>query len=69
MSTTVPTTTPRPRGKRGPAPWPAEKVRSTHVLMRLTPGEHADLAARAETAGMPVSTYLRQLATTPHCLK
>ena len=37
-------------------------LRTRYHSVRLTPGEHARLQAKAHVAGVPVSTYLRRKA-------
>lgn len=51
----------RPRGKRGPAPWPADRVRSRPVTVLLTPPDYERLADAARVAGVPVSRYVADL--------
>ena len=45
-----------------PSPMPRSNHRTHVYVLRLTPGEHATLSARAHTAGAPLSTYLRERA-------
>jgi predicted HicB family RNase H-like nuclease len=46
------------RGKRGPAPWPADKKRGERIEVRVTPKEKRAIVAEARRRGISVGELL-----------